>query len=697
MATSSNYVWYPEFADAGFVWQNGCTQCKFTVHGYLPAKATKSNHITFINRHVDPSNFPTVGPYYLKDFPARAVVFGIELRNRATFLSDDWTQGNTVTKIYVDEMTADYFHIEAFMNATHRTIHYIDSSNDVYHVETPAFHFELNNLNIWSYDGGEGAWFDDLRLENLATGEVMLNIDAQSYSDCSGILGGDHGFIPWNPSGPNTLVNCAIQPLPNGFYSPYSIPSSTIGEFADAIANDDKFVDDSRTVSEAVVAVKQLKGSLQTSVQALIADASTPAQKRTARNNAVKMMFDGDNTVAFVRVSTTSFGLEDIVTGKSNIVIVKSGNTFDLAALQSDEGFHSELENGDHVIFTLSAGDVTFTRTDHRNSERYYVTMLNWASHSISMDTGGSNFDVNNPSSASNYLVIADAINIDGEVFTIGSVTGGKGGGGGGSGDPHLMFAHGGSADFRGEHNVYYCMHTSPGFQFAAKSVNTSFLLPRPQLVHGTFFTDVAFTIRGYSGMEYGVHISADTVRFDVYELKNTNTLIAERVGMWKQWWEDGIRVYTKQSTSYIRAHGWEVNATRHPIYNYVSGSSRWRLDFSMRCLNGTGFERFHGNASGTCYSHGIIGQSYDADAVGISGALDDYTYNVSEPIVTTHTMAEGAIEGFGWEYALKGPFSTNFRYARYNRYMNDTCLPRDVRKLSGARNRGDGHVGTRE
>ena len=443
--------------------------------------------------------------------------------------------------------------------------------------------------------------------------------------------------------------------------------------------------------------VKTLTTELQTDVSDTISAATTTAARRRARRNVVPIVFNNDATVDRVRMSTSSLGLGSIIS-KTHVLLIKAGTAIDLTTdVATDEGFHSELEDGEHVIFTLPAGSVTFTRTDHGDSERYYVTAADWSIHSVTKDTGGTNFDASNPSATGSYLVIDDAINIDGEVFTIGSVSGGSGGGGGGVGDPHLMFAHGGSADFRGEHNVYYCMHSSPGFQFAARSVNTSFLLPRPQLVHGTFFNEFAFTVRGRSGREYGVRIPSETVRFDVYDLTDLTTPIAERVGVWKQWWEDGIRVYTKQSTSYIRAHGWEVNATRHPIYNYVVGPSRWRLDFSMRCLNGTGFERFHGNASGTCYSHGIIGQSYDADDIGISGALDDYTYNVSEPVVTTRALAEGAIVGIGSEYALKQPFSTNFRYTRYNRFMNDTCLPRDVRKLSGHRNRGDGYVGTRE
>lgn len=265
-----------------------------------------------------------------------------------------------------------------------------------------------------------------------------------------------------------------------------------------------------------------------------------------------------------------------------------------------------------------------------------------------------------------------------------------QGGSGGGAGDPHLTFDEGGYADFRGKHNTFYSILNVPGFQFAAKSVNTSFLLPRPQLVHGTFFTDVAYRARGDSGDEYGFALSAEKVEFHVFKLSHDELSrenpIATRRGIWQQWWEDGIRMYTKQATLYIRANGWEVNTTRKPIYDYVSGPNQWRFDFTVRSLNDTTFAKFHKSASGTCFPHGIIGQSYDGDGVGISGRTDDYAYNKSHPVITTTAMAEGAIEGTAVEYALPDRFSTNFKYDRFSRQMNDTCPARDTRLLTGPR-----------
>lgn len=265
----------------------------------------------------------------------------------------------------------------------------------------------------------------------------------------------------------------------------------------------------------------------------------------------------------------------------------------------------------------------------------------------------------------------------------------------GSEGDPHLHLAHGGRTDFRGENGTYYALLSAPGVQLAAMALDTDHLLPRPQLVHGSFFVGVAWTVRGRSGRVYGVAHDARRVHFDVFDLADGGPPRprAAREGVWKEWWEDGVRVYMKQATLYVRANGWEANATRVPIYNHVAGPSRWRLDLSLRPLDGTtGFEGRHGNASATCHPHGLIGQSWDADALAVDGALDDYKYDVRAPVVTTKAMAEGAIEGNATEYALwsaggadaDARFATAFKYSRFDRAPHDACATRNVSALTG-------------
>ena len=254
--------------------------------------------------------------------------------------------------------------------------------------------------------------------------------------------------------------------------------------------------------------------------------------------------------------------------------------------------------------------------------------------------------------------------------------------------DPHMHFAHGGEADFRGRNGRYYAMLSAPNIQFAARTMDTDFMLPIPlQFVHGSFFTSVAWTVRGRSGREYGITVDADSDTFYVIDTKDNST-VATRQGVWQQWWEDGIRAYNKQSTIYVRANGWEVNASRNPVYNHVSGPSKWRFDVAMRPLDGrTGFESKHGKSSDTCFPHGVLAQSWDGDDIAVFGAEDDYTItDETHPVFTTKAMAEGAIEGTAADYELAGPHTTHFAYSRYKLATDATCAPRDVHKLTGSK-----------
>lgn len=74
---------------------------------------------------------------------------------------------------------------------------------------------------------------------------------------------------------------------------------------------------------------------------------------------------------------------------------------------------------------------------------------------------------------------------------------------------------------------------------------------------------------------------------------------------------------------------------------------------------------------------HGLIGQSYDGDNIAVDGEMDDYTGKE----ITTKAMAEGAIEGTAADYRVTGPFSTDFKWSRFDATQ---AMPRDVIQLSG-------------
>jgi len=262
--------------------------------------------------------------------------------------------------------------------------------------------------------------------------------------------------------------------------------------------------------------------------------------------------------------------------------------------------------------------------------------------------------------------------------------------------DPHLHFAHGGSADFRGENGKHYALLSAPGIHFAARTRESDFILPNgPVLVHGTFFTEVACVMRGRSGRVYGVKSDANSVGFDVYDLGLSKfapepELIVKKHGVWTDWNNEDVSVMYKQSTLVLRSNGWEVNSTRNHIYNHISGDSRWRFDIAMRTLSGTELESKHGSTSKTCYSHGIIAQSYDGDDVAVEGKKDNYTVDLLHPEFTTNAQAEGAIEGVAKDYWTSSAFSTEFRFSRFESNPADVCAPRNVSRLKGKKRKKD-------
>ena len=267
----------------------------------------------------------------------------------------------------------------------------------------------------------------------------------------------------------------------------------------------------------------------------------------------------------------------------------------------------------------------------------------------------------------------------------------------GSSGDPHLNLFGGGRADFRGRNNSFFALASLPGYSFAARTTDMDFLLPRPMLVHGSFFTNVAWVARGASAAEYEILAQADQVEFRVLN-HSSGALLRQAKGVWKEWWHDGVRVYMKQATLYVRANGFEVNVTRKPIYNPVDTLSPWRYDIRMRPLPGE-FEAEHGHRSETCFPHGLVAQSWDGSNTAVDGRTDNYVYNASHPVITTSAQAEGAIEGDAHDYQLTAATATDFKFSRFHKRDDSECAPRNHALLTGTKRRAfsDAPVGASE
>lgn len=255
--------------------------------------------------------------------------------------------------------------------------------------------------------------------------------------------------------------------------------------------------------------------------------------------------------------------------------------------------------------------------------------------------------------------------------------------------DPHLWFAHGGRADFRGEHNAVYTL-------LSAKNTSMNVLIQYADmkmhntLVHGSYMHAAYWTLRTN---ETGRVIH---VEFNVTEVHGGPSTrdVGHRVAAFVS--EEGVQ---GRKAIYNSAHPFKLENLQVSMTNktVTVTTGKWVLSATV-----TQFLYAHHNegkkllnvkiepASGytpdadEVAPHGIVGQSYDGDGVGINGATDaPLAGNWSADEVTTKAQAEGAIEGTIFDYKMPSPFATSFKFSRFDAVA---AAPRDVSKLSGER-----------
>ena len=73
------------------------------------------------------------------------------------------------------------------------------------------------------------------------------------------------------------------------------------------------------------------------------------------------------------------------------------------------------------------------------------------------------------------------------------------------------------------------------GFSCALYVVLTTHMLPKPLLVHGSFFVKASWVVLGLSGRHYAILADAAKVGFDVLDAQ-LGTTLAIRHGVWQEW-----------------------------------------------------------------------------------------------------------------------------------------------------------------
>jgi len=246
--------------------------------------------------------------------------------------------------------------------------------------------------------------------------------------------------------------------------------------------------------------------------------------------------------------------------------------------------------------------------------------------------------------------------------------------------DPHLTFAHGGKADFKGKNNSIYNMLSASNISVSARFVHDDFILPR-RLVHGSCITAAYITMQSWCPWcpsQFNTRASRNiTVEF------NRTTEIA----MLREKGKPTKKL--RYGTDEVRIGNIHVKMALHPAQLQIT-DGRWSVVVIARdypnAPGNPGKRLLHVYLDPmTGYDvdkdmnapHGLIGQSYDGDGLAVSGNTDAYTGTE----VTTLAQAEGAIEGTAEDYRIASPFATTFKYSRFN---SRKAARRDVLTLKG-------------
>lgn len=243
--------------------------------------------------------------------------------------------------------------------------------------------------------------------------------------------------------------------------------------------------------------------------------------------------------------------------------------------------------------------------------------------------------------------------------------------------DPHLQFAHGGRADMKGEHNTWYSMlsakNTSVNVLFEHAVFNNPY-----KLVHGSKMSQIGLALRT-TGSGQMV-----TIRFNASANGPWRSLVHTAAG--DRWIDhssgtveiENVKLYMREKKMGAIGHGmaltvstgkWEVQAWSKRFPNPAANPGKAMLNVAINAL--------YDADQDVVAPHGLIGQSYDGDNLAVDGATDDYTGKE----ITTHAMAEGAIEGDAADYKVAGAFETAFKFSRFDAVA---AKPRDATQLMG-------------
>jgi len=252
--------------------------------------------------------------------------------------------------------------------------------------------------------------------------------------------------------------------------------------------------------------------------------------------------------------------------------------------------------------------------------------------------------------------------------------------------DPHIHFAHGGRADFRGRDGVYYNFFSAPGMSVNFKTEDATFSLPRrgghALTVDGSFITEVHLT-----ALVGGEKRKWARFSFWASELRENNWgwgMVTGscggghlfELGKGSQRACEDLSVHVHMASASFTHRDFSLAVRKSPAHDGVrccvglspcptppqvrghttlaTFGPQHRLDVGLNV--GKDYTRRN-------LPHGLFGQSFTSP-LPRHGRVDLYPV---EGRFRTSAMAEGGIEGDASMYEVEGPHATHFHFSRFD------------------------------
>jgi hypothetical protein len=257
---------------------------------------------------------------------------------------------------------------------------------------------------------------------------------------------------------------------------------------------------------------------------------------------------------------------------------------------------------------------------------------------------------------------------------------------GGGSGDPHFTGGDGDTFDFKGENGGIYNLLSATWVTLNALFQHKTYhdAGPKHREVHGSFmFAGFAAITTGAGRL---LHIGYDATRAVFVNVAVVNGTEPTAYKAPFSMTIDDVSVALVNRVATITTPEWTIALSSKFKAGIVAAGNR--------CADGKCFLEVKASprvdvAKLKVAPHGLIGQTYDGDGVGVIGKMDDY--KTRDNVVTTSAMGEGAIEGDASDYEMASKYATDFKFSRWGKIE---AKPRDVSQLTGQKVKSTGTKG---